>query len=249
MLDAVGVEEGAGEVDDGLAAPGHDEAAAVGDVGDVHAFEVFLVGLGDEVADLRGIDANGHAFLGFGNGEFGAVESVVFFRDGIEVDFERGSDFADGDGDAAGAEVVADFDFAGEFRVAEQALDLAFGGGVALLDLGGVFERGIGVFLGGTGGTADAVASGASADEQDHVAGCGRAAEDLGARGRGDDRADFEAFGDVAGVIDFGDLAGGEADLVAVGRIAARGDLADLLLREFAGQAFRKRVLEDRRRR
>ena len=217
LLDAVGVEEGAGEIDDGFAAPGHDEAAAVGDVGDVDAFEVFLVGLGDEVVDFRGIDADGHAFLGFGNGEFGAVEAVVFFRDGIEVDDERGGDFADGDGDAAGAEVVADFDFAGEFRVAEEALDFALGGGVALLDFGGVFERGIVVFLGGTGGSADAVAAGASADEQDDIAGCGGAAEDVGARGGGDDRADFEALGDVAGVIDFRDLAGGEADLVAVG--------------------------------
>jgi hypothetical protein len=143
LLDAVGVEEGAGEIDDGFAAPGHDEAAAVGDVGDVDAFEVFLVGFGDEVGDFRGIDADGHAFLGFGDGEFGAVEAVVFFRDGIEVDDERGRDFADGDGDAAGAEVVADFDFAGEFRVAEEALDFALGGGVAFLDFGGVFEGGV----------------------------------------------------------------------------------------------------------
>ena len=97
LLDAVGVEEGAGEVDDGFSAPGHDEAAGVGDVGDVHAFEVFLVGLGDEIGDFRGIDTDSHAFLGFGDGEFGAVEAVVFFRDGIEVDDEGWGDLADGD--------------------------------------------------------------------------------------------------------------------------------------------------------
>ena len=238
LLDTVGVEEGAGEIDDGVAAPGHDEATAVGDVGDVHAFEVFLVGLGDEVVDFLGIDADGHAFLGFGDGEFGAVEAVVFLGDGIEVDDEGGRDLADGDRDAAGAEVVADFDFAGELRVAEQALDFALGGGVAFLDFGGVFEGGVGVFLGRAGGTADAVASGAAADEQDHIAGGGCAAEDVGTRGGGDDRADFKALGDVAGVIDFRDLAGGEADLVAVGRITAGGDLADFLLRELAGEGF-----------
>ena len=249
LLDAVGVEEGAGQVDDGLAAPGHDEAAAVGDVGDLDAFEVFLVGLGDEVVDVGGIDADGHAFLGLGDGEFGAVEAVVFLRHGVEVDVERGRDLADGDGDAAGAEVVADLDFAGEFRVAEQALDFALGGGVALLDLGGVFEGGVGVFLGGAGGAADAIASGAAADEQDDVAGRGGAAEDVGARGGGDDRADFQALGDVAGMIDFRDLAGGEADLVAVGRVAVGGDLADFLLRQLAGKGFGERASAGRRRR
>ena len=147
LLDAVGVEESSAQVDDFLAAPVHDEAAGVGDVGDVDAFEVFLVGLGDEITDFRAVDADGHAFLGFGDGEFGAVEAVVFFRDGVEVDDEGGGDFADGDGDTAGSEVVADLDFAGEFRVAEQALDLAFGGGVALLDFGGVFEGGFGVLF------------------------------------------------------------------------------------------------------
>jgi hypothetical protein len=63
LLDAVGVEEGAAQVDDGVAAPGHDESAGIGDVGDVDAFEVFLVGCGDEAGDFRGIYADGHAFL------------------------------------------------------------------------------------------------------------------------------------------------------------------------------------------
>jgi hypothetical protein len=240
LLDAVGVEEGAAQVDDGFAAPAHDEAAAVGDVRDLDALEVLLVGLGDEVVDFRGIDADGHALLGFGNGEFGAVEAVVFFRHGVEVDDERGSDLADGDGDSARAEIVADLDFAGEFRVAEKPLDLAFSGGVALLNLGGIFEGGVGVFLGGTRGSADAVAPGASADEEDGIARRGGAAENLRARRGGHDGADFQAFGDVARVIDLRNLSGGEADLVAVGRVAVCGDLTDFLLRELAGERFRK---------
>ena len=236
LLDAVGVEEGAGEVDDGLAAPGHHEAAGVGDGSDMGAFEVFLVGCGNEIGNFRRIDADGHAFLGLGDGEFGAVETIVFFGDGIQVDFEGRGDLADGDGDAAGTEVVANLDFAGEFRVAEEALDFPFRGGVAFLDFGGVFEGSVGVFFGRASGAADAIAAGATADEKDDIAGRGRAAKDLGTRGGGDNRADFQAFGDIAGVIDFRDLAGGEADLVAVGRIAVGGDLADFFLREFAGE-------------
>ena len=217
LLDAVGVEEGSAEIDDFLAAPCHDESAGVGDVGDVDAFEILFIGLADEITDFRVVDADGHAFLGFGNGEFGAVEAVVFFRDGIEVDYEGGGDFADGDGDAAGSEVVADFNFAGEFWIAEQALDLALGGCVAFLDFGGVFEGGFGVLFGGAGCSADAIATGAPADEEDDIAGGWRAAEDIGARGGGDDSTDFKAFRNVAGVIDLRDLASGEADLVAIG--------------------------------
>ena len=241
LLDAVGVEEGAGEVDDGLAAPFHPQAAAVGDVGDVDALEVLLVGFGDEVGGIGGVDADGHAFLRFGNGEFGAVEAVVFLRHGIEVDVERGGNLADRDRHAAGAEVVADFDLLGEFRIAEQALDLALGRGVALLDFGGVFQSGVGVLLRRTGRTADAVAPGAAADEEDNIAGRRRAAEDLRARRGGDHGADFQALRDVAGVVDFRDLAGGEADLVAVGRVAGGGDLADLLLRKLAGESLGER--------
>jgi hypothetical protein len=70
--------------------------------------------------------------------------------------------------------------------------------------------------------------------------GAGVPRKTLRARRGGDDGADFQALGDVAGVIDLGDLAGGEADLVAVGRVAVGGDLADFLLRELAGEGFGK---------
>ena len=241
LLDAVRIEEGAGEIDDGFAAPGHDEAAAVRDVGDVAALEVLLVGLVDEIADFRRMHADGHAFLGFGNREFGAVQAIVFLGNGVEVDLQRRRDFANGHGDAARSEIVADLDFSREFGVAEEALDLALGGGIAFLDLGGVFQCCVGVFLRRTGGPADAVAAGAAPDEQDDISGSGRAAEDVGARDGGDDRTDFEALGDVAGVIDFRDLAGREADLVTVGRVAAGSGLADFLLRQLARQRFGKR--------
>ena len=90
---------------------------------------------------LRGRHHHGHALLGLGDGEFGAVEAVVFLGHVVEVDLERGRDLADGDRDAAGAEVVADLDLPAGARVAEQALDLPFGGRVAFLHFGGVQQR------------------------------------------------------------------------------------------------------------
>ncbi len=75
---------------------------------------------------------------------------------------------ADGDGHAAGAEVVAALDQAGGLGVAEQALELALLRGVALLDFGPAgLQRLGGVGLGGTGGTAASVAPGPAA-QQDH---------------------------------------------------------------------------------
>ena len=135
-LHAVGFDEVAGEVDDFLATPAHGHAAGVGDDGDLDALEVFFVGLGDEVSDVGGIDDDGHAFLRLGDGEFGAVEALVFFWDGIEVDVEAVGEFANGDGDAACAKVVAAFDFVGELGIAEEALHFALGGGIAFLDFG-----------------------------------------------------------------------------------------------------------------
>ena len=62
----------------------------------------------------------------------------------------------------------------GHVAVAEQPLDLALFGGVALLHLGGHGGQGRQVVaLGGAGGAADAVTAGAAAQQDDHVAGRG----------------------------------------------------------------------------
>ena len=117
LLDAVRIEECTREIYDGFSAPVHHEAAAVSDVSDVVALEVFLVGLGDEIGDLGSIDTDGHALLGFGNCEFGAVEAGVFFSHGIKVDHERRRNFADGYGDATCSEVVANLNLARQFGI------------------------------------------------------------------------------------------------------------------------------------
>ena len=79
---------------------------------------------------------DGHALLGFGDGELRAVEALVFFRHLVEVDRKPVRQLADGDADAARAEIVAAADQARHLRPAEQALDLALRGRVALLHLG-----------------------------------------------------------------------------------------------------------------
>ena len=85
---------------------------------------------------LLGCDDDGHALLRFGDRKLRAGQALVFFRQGVEVDFQAVGQLADGDGDAAGAEIVAAFDAFGNVGAAEKPLKLALLGGVALLNLG-----------------------------------------------------------------------------------------------------------------
>ncbi len=85
--------------------------------------------------------------------------------------------------------------------------------------------------LGGAGGTADAVAAGAAAQQDDHLAGRGALAADMVARGGTHNGADLHSLGHIAGVVDLIHLAGGEADLVAIAGIAGGGRGHELALR------------------
>ena len=116
-------------------------------------------------------DDDSHTFLRFGNSQFRTVQAFVFLRDFVEVDVQAVCQFADSDGDTAGTEVVAAFDEYRDFMAAEEALDLAFRQGIALLDFGAARFQGFdGMFLGRARSTAAAVAAGLAAEENDDVA-------------------------------------------------------------------------------
>ena len=70
---AVGVEELAGQVDDGDAVPGHAHARLGGNLGDNGRLQVLLGGVPHELLDVTVSDGAGHTLLGLGNGELGAV--------------------------------------------------------------------------------------------------------------------------------------------------------------------------------
>ena len=181
---AVGVEEVAGEVDDGVALPGHADAGLMRDLGDHGRLEVLLGGVAHELLDVLLGHGDGHALLGLGNRELGAVQAVVLLGDHVEVDVEAVGELAHGDGHAARAEVVAALDEATGVAAAEEALQLALHGGIALLDLGAVLLDGLDVVgLGGAGGAADAVTAGAATEQDDLVAGGGALAADVARRG------------------------------------------------------------------
>ena len=231
----VGVEELAGQIDDGDAVPGHAHARLGGNLGDNGRLQVLLGGVAHELLDVTVGDGAGHALLGFRDGELGAVKTVVLLGHGIKVDIQAVGKLAYGDRDTAGAKVVAALDQTAGIAAAEQALQLALDRGVALLDLGARCLDGLGVLgLGGAGGTADAVTAGAAAQQDDLVGGGGALATHVVCRGSAHDGADLHALGDVAGVIEFVDLTGGKADLVAVAGVAGGSSGHELTLRQLA---------------
>ena len=106
----VGVEELAGQVDDGNAVPGHAHARLGGNLGDDGCLQVLLGGVAHELLDVIVGDGAGHALLGLGDSELGAVKAVVLLGYGIKVDIQAVGKLAHGDRDAAGAKVVAALD-------------------------------------------------------------------------------------------------------------------------------------------
>ena len=163
------------------------------------------------------------------------VQAGVFRGHAVQPDVQAVGQLADGDAHTAGAEVVRFLDEFRHFRTAEEALQLAFLGGVTLLDFAAAgFEGGLGVLLGGTGGAADAVTAGAAAQEEDHVAGRGALAAHGGGADGAHHRADFHALGGVAVGIDFPHVRGCKADLVAVAGVTGGGFLRDHPLGQLA---------------
>ena len=153
------------------------------------------------------------------------------------------SKLADGNGHTARTEVIAAFDQAAGVLAAEQTLQLALDGGVALLDLSAAGLKACQlVCLGGAGRAAHTVAAGAAAQQDDHIAGGGFLAADMAGRGGTHDRADLHALGGVAGMVQFCNLTGGKTDLVAVAGITGGSGRDQLALGQLAGHRFRDRL-------
>ena len=239
LLSAVGVQELAADVDDGLAVPHHVQALFLGDLCHGGGLKVLLGGDGDEFVHVLRGQSHSHTLLALADGQLGAVEAVILLGDLVQVDIQAVGQLADGDRDAAGAEVVAALDHLAGVFAAEQALQLALDGGVALLDLStAVLEAVQLVGLGGTGGTADAVAAGAAAQQDDDVAGSGAFAADVGSGRCAHNSADLHPLCHIAGVIDLIHLTGSKADLVAVGGITGGSGGHQLALGQLAGQGL-----------
>ena len=239
LLGTVGVEELAADVHDGHAVPHHVQALFGSHLCHGGSLEVFFVGEGNELVHILGGKGHGHALLALADGKLRAVQTFVLLGDLVQVDVQTVGQLTDGHGHAACAEVVAALDHAAGVLAAEQALQLALDGRIALLHLSTAVLQAVQfVGLGGTGRAAHAVAAGAAAQQHDDIAGCRALAAHMGSRGSAHDSADLHALCHIAGMINFVHLTGGKADLVAVGGITGGSGGHQLALGQLAGQGL-----------
>ena len=210
--------------------------------------QVFLRRQGQEgLRVLRGHDHR-HTLLAFGNGQLRAVQALIFFRHGVQVDFQPVRQLADGHADAAGAEVVAALNHTGRLSVSEKPLQLPLLRRVSLLDLRAAGFHAMGVMrLAGAGRSPDTVPAGAAAQENDHIPRGGPLPAHVFLRGGGDDRADFHPLRRVAGMIKLIHDARRQANLIAIGGITRRGRGDQLPLRQLAGEGLAHRNRRIRR--
>ncbi len=233
---AVGVKELAAHVHDGLAVPHHAQARLGRHSCHLGCLEVLLVSIADELGHVLGREGHGHALLALGDGQLSAVEALVLLRNLVEVNEQAVGQLADGHAHAAGAEVVAALDEAAGVLATEEALQLALDGRVALLHLGTAGLKALQlVGLGAAGGAANAVATGATAQKHDDVTRGRALAAHVLCRGGTHHGADLHALGHIARVIELVDLAGCQANLVAVGGVTRGGRGDQLALRQLAG--------------
>ena len=94
------------------------------------------------------------------------------------------------------------------------------------------------MYLGRTGCTAAAVASGTSAQKDDDIARVGIFTDDVLSRSSAHNGADFHTFSHIIGMINFFYIAGSQTNLVAVGGIARCRTSDQFLLGELAVQGF-----------
>ena len=186
-----------------------------------HGLQVLLRGILQERVHILWIHHHGHALLGLGDGQLRAVQACVLLGHLVQVHRQAVRQLTDGHRHASCAEIIAFLDDAADFLPAEQPLDFALRGRVPLLDLRAAgLDGGFRVHLGGTGGTAAAVAPGAPAQQYDHIPRIRSLADDILPGGSAHDSADFHPLSHIVGVIDFLDKAGGQPNLVAVGGIS-----------------------------
>ena len=239
LYGTVGVQELTGQVNNGVAVPVHPQAGFCLYGCHDRSFQIFLAGFLDELVGIFCGNYHCHTFLRFADRDLCAVQTVILFRYGVQVDLQTVGQFADRNGNAACTEVVAAFDHLCHSGIAEQTLEFAFFRSVTLLDFcTAVSQRFHGVGLGRTGRTAAAVTSGLAAQQNDNIAGDGGFSADIGSRSSTQYRTDLHTLRHVAGVVYLCHVAGCQTDLVAVGAVAVGSTHGDLSLGQLAGNGI-----------
>ena len=239
FFSTIGIQECSGQVNDLFAVPCHFQSRFCCYFRYNSCFQVFAVCQFFESFNVCCSNNNCHSFLRFGNSQFCAVQTIIFFRYCVQVDFQTICQFTDGNGNTACTKVVTTFDQSGCFSVSEQSLQFSFFRSVTFLNFcTAAFQGFYCMRFGGTCCTAAAVTACFAAQQDDHIAVFGTFSAYVFSRSRCDNRTDFHSLRNITGVIDFIYLTCSQTDLVTVGAVTCCCSLNDCSLRQFAGDCF-----------
>ena len=138
----VGVKEFTADINYRFAVPIHNKIGIFFNNGNNGCFKVFAVSDFAESLGVLCLNNNCHSLLTFGDCKLRSVKTLVFFGNGVEVDFKSVGKLADCNRNTACAEVVAAFDKQRSLFISEKALKLSFFGCITLLNLSSAVFKG-----------------------------------------------------------------------------------------------------------
>ena len=242
LMRPVGIQESAGQVDNSLTPPVQNQPGLLCDNRDLYCLQIFLMRIGQELVCVLRIHHYSHSLLRLGNGKLCSVQTFIFLRNLVQIHLQTGSQLADCDRNAAGAEIITLFYNGADLRTAEHPLDLTLGRCISLLYLCPTcLKRRCLVRLGGTGGSPDSVTSGPSPKKNDYISRI-RIFPDHCFSGRGAHNcADLHTFCHILRMIDFFYISGSQAHLVSIRAVAFCCSSGQCFLGELAFQRLRGR--------
>ena len=239
---AVSVEECTRQVNNFVASPVHNKTRVSRYFCNNGCFQVFLVSKFNEGIFISSFNYYCHTFLRFGDSKFSAVQTFIFFRNFIQVNYETVGQFANRYRYTACTEVVAAFNHCSNFRIAEQALDFAFSRRIAFLNFcTAAHQRVYSMFFRRTGCTAAAVTTSLTTQKYYDIAGSRTFTTNCATGSSTNYSANFHTFSNEFFIVVFLYVTGSKTNLVTVGAIACSSTNGDFALGQFAFNSFRNR--------
>ena len=235
----VGIQECTGQVYNLFAVPCHFQRRFFCYSGNNCCFQIFLECQFFKSFYVFCSNHNCHSFLRFGNRQFCAVQTVIFFRYCVQINFQTICQFTDSNGNTACTKVVTTFDQLRCFCVSEQSLQFSFFWSVTLLYFcAAAFQRFYCMGFGGACRTTAAVTACFAAQEDYDIAVFGAFSAYVFCRSRCDNCTDFHSLCHIAGMIEFIYLTCCQTDLVTIGAITSSRCSNDRSLRQFTFDRF-----------
>ena len=239
LLRTVGIQECSGNVYDFLALEVHHQGRLFRYFCHNGRFQVFGNCQFLECFHILCRNNDRHSLLRFTDRKLGSVQSIVLLRYVVQRHAKSVCQLSDGNGYTAGTEVVAALNQCGCRRVAEQSLNLPLLRCITLLNLcAAAFQGFFAVGFGRSGGSADSVSSGPSAQQDNLISRSRTLSSNILCRCRTNDCADFHSLCHITRMINLIHQSGGQTNLVAVGAVSVGGGGHDLTLRQLALYGF-----------